>query len=152
MFLSESFGSKVTDEGVNINTLISTFNAINDTIQNELKVVNQKPCAGEFVYSRLLSLKKELQEMEAQITDFKKMLLVNMKKSNKPEFPHTPVRANMHGPTKRNLENTLLMKLVSTPPIKFEVPEGGGKSRLSLVDSKLANANDTTFNNFLGKY
>lgn len=115
-------------------------------------MVNQKPCAGEFVYSRLLSLKKELQEMEAQITDFKKMLLVNMKKSNKPEFPHTPVRANMHGPTKRNLENTLLMKLVSTPPIKFEVPEGGGKSRLSLVDSKLANANDTTFNNFLGKY
>lgn len=88
--------------------------------------------------------------METQITDFKKMLHTIMKKS-KPEYPHTPVRATNSGPNKRSLENTLLMKLVSTPPIKFEVPEGGGKSRLALVDSKTANTNETTFNNFLGK-
>lgn len=89
--------------------------------------------------------------MEAQITDFKKMLHENMKKS-KTEFPQTPVRNNINEPIKRNLENSLLMKLVSTPPIKFEVPEGAGKSRLALVDSKAANVNDATFNNFLGKY
>lgn len=108
------------------------------------------PCAGEFVYSRLLTLKKELQDMELQITNFKKVLNESMKMS-KTDLSLTPVRANANDSKKRNLENTLLMKLVSTPPIRFELPEDSGKSRLALVDSKCSNSNDTTLKIFFGK-
>lgn len=146
--ISESFGSKVTDESVNINTLISTFNAINATIQNELKMLNERPCAGEFVYSRLINIKNDLVEIEAHITEFQKVLNADIKKS-KTDYPQTPVRASLCRPTNRNFENNLFMKLVSTPPIRIEVPEGMAKPRLALVDSKTTT--DITFKNFLGK-
>lgn len=87
-------------------------------------------------------------EIEGNITEFQKLLNANMKKSTT-DYPQTPVRADLFCPTKRNLENNLFMKLVSTPPIRLEVPEGAGKPRLALVDFK--STNETTFNNFLGK-
>ncbi|KNC27947.1 hypothetical protein FF38_06126 [Lucilia cuprina] len=144
----ESFGTKMTDDGVNINTLICTFNAINATMRNALKIDDQRPSVGEVVYSGLLNLKKDLQAKEARLDDFQKMLTISIKKY-KSKRPHTPEHPNIHDTIKRTLESNLLMKLVSTPSIKLVAPEGGGIPRLALVDSKTGNTNDTTSNNFL---
>ncbi|XP_061399853.1 augmin complex subunit dgt6 [Musca vetustissima] len=149
--------SILCDDSVNINTLIKAFNSIHETIQNELFAADKRPRAG-IVKSRLSEVEKDLRQIENQITDFL-MIIKSRRKKRHDDIPRTPVRHGIvhgnsasggshFGSAKRNLENTLLLKYVSTPPIKFEMSEGQhGPSRLSLIDSKAAaNANASTFN------
>lgn len=156
-FVLRNLASIFCDDGVNMNTLIKTFNSIHKTIQTELSAANKRPRAG-IVKTRLSEVQKDLRQIETQITDFL-MVIKSRRKKRHDEMPHTPVRRPVNvggsggidsGYTRRNLENSLLLKYVSTPPIKLEMTEGQhGPSRLSLIDSKLA-ANASTFNSFLG--
>ncbi|XP_058981408.1 augmin complex subunit dgt6-like [Musca domestica] len=153
--LSEA--SILCDDSVNINTLIKAFNSINETVQNELSAADKRPRAG-IVKTRLSEVEKDLRQIESQITDFL-MVIKSRRKKRNDDIPRTPVRHSVahasggtqFGSARRNLENNLLLKYVSTPPIKFEMSEGQhGPSRLSLIDSKSnANANVSTFNSFL---
>ncbi|XP_073818686.1 dim gamma-tubulin 6 [Musca autumnalis] len=152
--------SILCDDSVNINTLIKAFNSIYETIQNELSAADKRPLAG-IVKTRLSDVEKDLRQIESQITDFL-LVIKSRRKKRHDDVPRTPVRhGSIHGTSgsggmqvgvsRRNLENSLLMKYVSTPPIKFEMSEAQhGPSRLSLLDSKTtANANTSTFNSFL---
>uniref|UniRef100_A0A1I8P809 HAUS augmin-like complex subunit 6 N-terminal domain-containing protein n=1 Tax=Stomoxys calcitrans TaxID=35570 RepID=A0A1I8P809_STOCA len=144
--------SLINDDGVNINTLIKTFNCIYTTIQSELSAANKRPQAG-LVKTRLYEVQKDLKQIESQMTDFLVVIKSRKKKrqDDTPSLHQTPIRHPVHIDVgiKRNLENSLLLKYVSTPPIKLELQEGHhGPSRLSLVDSKAA-SNTSAFNSFL---
>ncbi|XP_075150066.1 dim gamma-tubulin 6 [Haematobia irritans] len=145
--LSEA--SIMNNEGVNVNTLIKAFNSISSTLQAELSVANKRPQAG-LVKTRLTDVQKDLQQVEKQITDFL-LVIKSRKKKRENDVTQTPIRRQVHAgiETKHGIENTLLLKYVSTPPIKLEMQDGQhGPSRLSLIDTKTSNSSNA-FNSFL---
>lgn len=146
--------------------MMSAFNSISETIAEQLDANDHCNESNEFVATGLETLRTELQQIEQQVSDVQKSFnardkeqssIINGNASEASSslgiVPTTPLRhldPHIHSGTSGH---PLLMKFVSTPPIKTDMVSGvrSAHVRLPLQDDFNANQLETTCNNLLGK-
>ncbi|XP_037960323.1 augmin complex subunit dgt6 isoform X2 [Teleopsis dalmanni] len=119
---------------VNIEDMIFTVNTIFKPLDIALNKCTENPNISDFVKEELHSIQTEFEDVECKITDFHKMIIENKKKVNtdtKSEF-QTPMRGDMKSAVPV-LENSLLSKIISTPPIKLNITDNAPSTRLPLL-------------------
>ncbi|KAH8420784.1 hypothetical protein KR222_005119 [Zaprionus bogoriensis] len=149
--------------GERINALLSAFNGISETIAEQLDANDHYNESNEFVTSDLRALREQLQQMEVKGNDILRDLNIRARERNNVQgnvsnpqsltlpVPSTPMRAlntiNQIG----NTAHPLLMKFVSTPPIKPETVAGvrNVNVRLPLQDDFNAMQFETTCNSLM---
>ncbi|KAM8701516.1 hypothetical protein ACLKA7_012118 [Drosophila subpalustris] len=159
--IQKFFGTFSSTGSATANALISALNGISETIAENLDANDQYNESNEFITSDLQEMRDNLQQIETQVNDLQKNLNLRIKKHNNNisgnvsqvnnlqlPVPNTPMRHITETVPK---EHSVLMKFVSTPPIK---PEGTGAVRkvhvrLPLQDDFNAKQFETTCNNLL---
>ncbi|KAH8311641.1 hypothetical protein KR044_007314 [Drosophila immigrans] len=148
-----------------LGALLSALNGISATIAEQLDANNHYDQeSSEFRTTELRELRDKLQQIELQVNDVNKNLNLRIKEQNSnmsgngsssqlqqtlQNYPNTPLRA-LKPPTDVD-GHTLLMKFVSTPPIKLDTANGvrSGHVRLPLLDDFSAKQFETTCNSLL---
>ncbi|EDW81125.1 uncharacterized protein Dwil_GK11189 [Drosophila willistoni] len=127
-------------EGSKINALLSSFNKISETIAEQLDANDHYNESNEYVTKQLAELQLDLTQMQNQATEIQKSVNIRGKElhnnKNLPsdqtlEVPATPRINNLAA------EHPFMLKYVSTPPIKLELPPNGSRNpqvRLPLQD------------------
>ncbi|KAL7732907.1 hypothetical protein ACLKA6_006028 [Drosophila palustris] len=159
--IQKFFGTFSSTGSATANALISALNGISETIAENLDANDQYNESNEFITSDLQEMRDNLQQIETQVNDLQKNLNLRIKEHNNNisgnvsqvnnlqlPVPNTPMRHITETVPK---EHSVLMKFVSTPPIK---PEGTGAVRkvhvrLPLQDDFNAKQFETTCNNLL---
>ncbi|KAM8706511.1 hypothetical protein ACLKA7_010732 [Drosophila subpalustris] len=159
--IQKFFGTFSGTSSATANALISALNGISETIAEHLDANDQYNESNEFITSELQEMRDNLQQIETQVNDLQKNLNLRIKEHNNNisgnvsqvnnlqlPVPSTPMRHLTETVPK---EHSVLMKFVSTPPIK---PEGTGAVRkvhvrLPLQDDFNAKQFETTCNNLL---
>ncbi|ALC46405.1 dgt6 [Drosophila busckii] len=125
---------------VRINAMLNVFNNISEAVAEQLDANDHHTESNEFITADLKDIHTALQQLEQQVNGLVKNLNTRAKghssnisgnaTSSDMLTPNTPLRAL------DNINNTLLMKFVSTPPIKPEMLSAvsGGQVRLPLQD------------------
>lgn len=139
-----------SERALKINTLIYIYNRLHDFIQNELSTSSKLPLVDKDFIINLLHIKEDLQQMENEINNLQMTVKTNTKKCATIP-PSTPLRGDIASATNLNLENSLLMKFIATPPIKLGLTEDNCKKRLSLMDIKPQRSNEVSCS-FVGNY
>ncbi|XP_034488729.1 augmin complex subunit dgt6 [Drosophila innubila] len=160
--LQKFFGTTTGTGNATGNALISALNGISDTIAEHLDANDHYSESNEFVTKDLQELRDNLQQLETQVNDVQKNLRLRIKEHNNNisgnvsqvntlqlPVPSTPMRPVNSQPIVK--DNSVLIKFVSTPPIK---PEGAGAVRkvhvrLPLQDDFNAKQFEVTCNNLL---
>lgn len=143
------------------NALLSALTDISETIAQELDANNHYNESNEFVTTDLQELSNKLQQIETQVNDVQKNLNLRVKEhsnnlSGNVSQQHLllPVPSTPLQPL-QTVSNThpVLMKFVSTPPIKLEGTGAVRKVhvRLPLQDDFNAKQFENTCNSLLGK-
>ncbi|XP_034114133.1 augmin complex subunit dgt6 [Drosophila albomicans] len=149
--------------GMRLGTMLSALNDISETIAEQLDANNHYDHeSNEFRTTELRELRDKLQQIEQQVNEVNKNLNLRFKEQTgnvsgnasqmqhtMQNFPNTPLRS-LKPPT--NIDShTLLMKFVSTPPIKLDAASGvrSLQVRLPLQDDFNAKQFDTTCNSLL---
>ncbi|XP_012159483.1 augmin complex subunit dgt6 isoform X2 [Ceratitis capitata] len=111
-------------DDIHLNELIIAFNQIQPLLENAFIDVEQTRNCGELAAAELSALKNEFHRIESQITNLQLSLNSQMKKRT---------NNNKHTPGNMNEDcNSLMLKYVCTPPIKFETINAGRMDNIRL--------------------
>ncbi|XP_017874072.1 PREDICTED: uncharacterized protein LOC108621331 isoform X1 [Drosophila arizonae] len=146
----------------NVNSMMRAFNKISETIAEQLDANDHCNESNEFVAAGLETLRAELQQIDQQVSDVQRSFNARDKEqsingnasqasSSLGAVPTTPLRhldPHLHAGSSNH---PLLMKFVSTPPIRTDMASGvrSAHVRLPLQDDFNANQLETTCNNLL---
>ncbi|XP_030369735.1 augmin complex subunit dgt6 [Scaptodrosophila lebanonensis] len=141
--MRKMFGtSQATDGGCSkMNALLNAFNNVSGTIAEQLDANNHYNDSNEYVTNELQTLHKELIQIETQLTDVQRGINARVKEHssssssgitlNAPQMPGTPMK-NVNNLATGVAEHSLMMKFISTPPIKLDFPNNARNSHLRL--------------------
>lgn len=163
--IQKLFGSTTGAGHATGNALLSALTDISETIAQELDANDHYNESNEFVTTDLQELSNKLQQIETQVNDVQKNLNLRIKEHSSNlsgnvsqqhlgntlqlPVPSTPLQP-LHNQTVSNT-HPVLMKFVSTPPIKLEGTGGVRKVhvRLPLQDDFNAKQFENTCNSLL---
>lgn len=132
-------------DDIHLNELIIAFNQIQPLLENAFIDVEQTRNCGELAAAELSALKNEFHRIESQITNLQLSLNSQMKKRT---------NNNKHTPGNMNEDcNSLMLKYVCTPPIKFETINAGRMDNIRLplfADMQTKTASDPFCANISG--
>ncbi|XP_064552994.1 augmin complex subunit dgt6 isoform X1 [Drosophila montana] len=165
--IQKLFGTEAdytTGNGVRLNALLSAFNSISETIADQLDANDHYNECNEFVTTDLETLRAELQQIDLQVSAVQRNLNARAKEqgsnisgnasqmhSSQLAVPSTPLRTLDARTEAGAAGHPLLMKFVSTPPIRPELASGvrNVHVRLPLQDDFNAKQFETTCNSLL---
>lgn len=155
-----------TNAGDRINSLLSAFNRISETIAEQLNADDHYNESNEIVTTDLQALREQLLQLEQKGNDMLKVLKLRSEERNNLNnenvatlqtstlpVPSTPLRPNLSNQVAGTLTKPLLMKLVSTPPIKPDMTSSARNVnvRLPLHDDFNAMQFEATYTSLMGK-
>lgn len=155
-----------TNAGDRINALLSAFNRISETIAEQLNADDHYNESNEIVTTDLQALREQLLQLEQKGNDMVKVLKLRSEERNNLNnenvatlqtstlpVPSTPLRPNLSNQVAGTLTKPLLMKLVSTPPIKPDMTSSARNVnvRLPLHDDFNAMQFEATYTSLMGK-
>lgn len=159
-------GAEFAGNSDRINSLMSAFNGISEAIAEQLDANDHYNESNEFVTTDLQGLREQLQQMEQKGNDLLRDLNVRIRERNNmnnetvsnsqaiPAVPSTPMRAVNCSNQTGGTAHPLLMKFVSTPPIKPEMTSSVRtvNVRLPLQDDFNAMQFETACTSMLGMW
>ncbi|XP_017140586.1 augmin complex subunit dgt6 isoform X2 [Drosophila miranda] len=141
-----------------VDALVGAFNRVSDTIAEQLDANDHYNESTEFVTKELQSLRLELAEMESQVTRVQRKLNARLREektgsSSSLHQAQTQLQQSVAGTPRLDMRvHGIAMKLVSTPPIRFDLASGNMRTahvRLPLQDDFKAKQLDTFSNSLL---